>query len=236
MAVPLVLVHSPLVGPATWEAVAGVLREHEHEVLVPDLTGSLTDGPPYWSRQVDAITDTAAGQEVILVGHSGAGPLLAAAGAAVDRAAAYVFVDAALPHPEQSWIDTAPPELAEQMRSMARDGWLPPWSDWWGANGLAEMLPGSGVRERFAAGCPRLPIAMFEEVQSPAPGWPDAPCGYLRLSEPYQEPATRARELGWPVVELASHHLAVLTDPELVVARVLDLLGSFKRQPPRNAS
>ncbi len=186
MPVPLVLVHSPLVGPATWEAVASVLREREHEVLVPDLTGSVTDGPPYWSRQVDAITNTAADQQVILVGHSGAGPLLAPAGEVLDRAAVYVFVDAGLPSPEQSWIDTAPPELADQMRAMATDGWLPPWSEWWGADGLAEMLPDPAVRERFAAGCPRLPIAMFEEAQPPAPRWPDAPCGYLRLSEAYQ--------------------------------------------------
>ena len=77
---------------------------------------------------------------------------------------------------------------------------------------------------------------MFEEVQPPASGWPDASCGYLRLSELYQEPATRARELGWPVTELASHHLAVLTDPELVAARVLDLLRQLQQEPPRNVS
>jgi hypothetical protein len=43
MTLPLVLVHSPLVGPATWAAAAGALRERGHEVLVPDLTATLTD-------------------------------------------------------------------------------------------------------------------------------------------------------------------------------------------------
>jgi hypothetical protein len=128
------------------------------------------------------------------------------------------------------------PELADQMRAMAKDGWLPRWSDWWGADALEEMLPEPGVRERFAAGCPQSPIAMFEEVQPPAPGWPDARCGYPRLSEHYQAPATRARELGWPVTELASHHLAVLTDPELVVARVLDLLRPLRQEPAHDVS
>lgn len=98
---------------------------------------------------------------------------------------------------------------------------------------MAEMLPDPGVRERFAAGCHRLPIAMFEEAQPPAPDWPDAPGGYLRLSEAYLEPAARAKALGWPVIELASHHLSVLTDPELVVGPLLDLVRQLQRDPPQ---
>ncbi|HXW45739.1 MAG TPA: hypothetical protein VEL03_13180, partial [Streptosporangiaceae bacterium] len=49
--------------------------------------------------------------------------------------------------------------------------------------------------------------------------------GYLRLSEGYAQEAGKARALGWPVTELASHHLAPFTDPELVAGSVLDLLG-----------
>jgi hypothetical protein len=228
MPVPLLLVHSPLVGPATWDVLAGTLRERGHEVLIPDLTGSLTAGPPYWSKQVDAIAGSAVGQQVILVGHSGAGPLLAAAGGALDQVEGYVFVDAGLPFPGQSWLETAPPELAAQLGSMAEDGWLPPWSEWWGTDSLAELLPDPGVRKRFTAGCPRLPMAMFEEVQPAAPSWPDAPCAYLRLSEVYQEAADRAKALGWPVAQLASHHLAVLTDPDLVVGPLLDLVRRLR--------
>jgi hypothetical protein len=235
MAVPLMLVHSPLVGPATWDAVAGPVQQRGYEVLIPDLTGTVADGPPYWSRQVAAITGSAAGQHVILVGHSGAGPLLAAAGKALDQTEGYVFVDAGLPSPGQSWLQTAPPELAEQVRAMAQGGWLPPWSQWWGAGAMAELLPDPRVREHFAAGCPRLPLAMFEEIHPLAPGWPDAPCGYLRLSEAYQEPAERAKALGWPVTELLTHHLAMVTDPELVIGPLLDLVRQLKREPPPGA-
>lgn len=121
-------------------------------------------------------------------------------------------------------METAPPELAGQIRAMANDGWLPPWSEWWGTEGLADLLPDPVVRERFAADCPRLPVAMFEEIQPPAPGWPDAPCAYLRLSEAYQEPAEQAKALGWPVTQLAIHHLAMLTSPELVRDPLLELL------------
>ena len=72
---------------------------------------------------------------------------------------------------------------------------------------------------------------MFTEVQPPAPQWPDAPAAYLRLSEAYQDHAAQARERGWPVTELASHHLAPLNDSGLVAASLRDLLGQLQPQP-----
>jgi hypothetical protein len=66
---------------------------------------------------------------------------------------------------------------------------------------------------------------MFEEVHPPAPRWPAAPGAYLRLSEGYEGEAARARELGWPVAELISHHLALLTDPGPVAASLRELIG-----------
>jgi pimeloyl-ACP methyl ester carboxylesterase len=231
MTVVFVLVHSPLVGPLTWDALAASLRAGGHRVSVPDLRSSLTDGPPYWSRQVAAIVDNADKDRVILVGHSGAGPLLPAIGKALERVAGYVFIDAGLPFPGRSWLEQAPPELAEQLRAMARDGWLPPWSEWWGAAGLAELLPDADVREHFSAGCPRLPMAMFEEAQPLVSGWPDAPCAYLRLSEAYQGQAERGKAHGWPTIDLSSHHLAVLTDPDLVLEALLDLVRRIQQGP-----
>ncbi len=223
------LVHSPLVGPTTWEAVACELRRRGHEVLVPELTGSLTGGPPYFPKQVHTITRSAAGRQVVLVGHSGAGSLLAPAGVALGGVAGYMFVDAGLPSPGQSWLQTARAELGEQLRTMATDGWLPPWPSWWGEDGLADLLRDPAVRERFASDCSRLPVAMFAELEPPAPGWPDAPCAYLRLSEAYSEPAERAKVLGWPVTDLASHHLAMLSDPGQVADSLLDLVRQLRR-------
>ncbi len=57
------------------------------------------------------------------------------------------------------------------------------------------------------------------------PHWPDAPRAYLQLSEAYQDPAARARELGWPVTRQLSHHLALLTEPGRVAESVHGLLG-----------
>ena len=140
----------------------------------------------------------------------------------------YIFVDAGLPTPGRAWMETVPADLAAQLREMAgADGWLPPWSRWSGRRGLGQLLPDPAMRRRFDGDCPRLPLAMFEEVHPAAPGWPDAPGAYLRLSEAYDEEAARARDLGWPVTELSSHHLALLTDPGMVAAALRGLIDGL---------
>jgi len=222
----LVLVHSPLVGPATWDLVAPLLAKQGYEVRVPDLTGALAAGEPYCSRQAGLVAGSAmtgSATPAVLIGHSGAGALLAPAARRVRQLAGYVFVDAGLPIPGHTPMSTMPPDLADQLKQLAdRDGWLPPWPQWWGADGLAELITDAEVRREFEAGCPRLPLAMFDEVQPE--GEVEAPAAYLRLSEAYDGPAARARELLWPLTELDSHHLAPLTEPDLVADALLDLL------------
>ncbi len=164
--------------------------------------------------------------------HSGAGSLLAAAGAIIEQVRGYIFVDAGLPIPGQTWMETVPPGLAAQLRQMAdAQGWLPPWPQWWGDEALAELIPDPEVRRHSAAGCPRLPLAMFEEVHPPAPQRPDAPAAYLQLTQAYGDQAAKARELGWPVTQRVSHHLAPLTDPGLVTESLRELLGQLRQKP-----
>lgn len=232
----LVLVHSPLIGPATWDALVPALREHGFDTVVPDLTGALTAGPPYWPKQVDAVAKAVPGRSAALVGHSGAGPLLPAMGDRLHDAAGgvggYVYVDAGLPQPGVSWLESVPAELANHLRSMESEGWLPPWPQWWEPAELRGMLPDAGVREHFTAACPALPLAMFEEAGPPSAEWPSRPSAYLRLSEAYEQPAEQARGLGWPVVELPSHHLGVLTDPHVVADAVAALVARLGASGP----
>jgi pimeloyl-ACP methyl ester carboxylesterase len=211
--------------------VAVELARAGHELDVVDLTGTVSSGPPYCLRQARVIARSASGQPAILIGHSRAGPLLAAAGALIgEDVGGYIFVDARLPSPGQAWMDTMPPDLAAQVREMAgAKGWLPPWPLWWGDEALAELLPDPAVRQSFIAGCPRLPLAMFEEIHPPAPHWPDAPAAYLQLSEAYEHEAARVRERGWPVAELMSHHLAMLTEPGRVAGSLHDLIAQLPR-------
>lgn len=235
MSIRLVLVHSPLVGPSTWDLVVPLLTEHGYEVRVPDLTGTLKAGEPYCSRQIGLITGSAlagSGTPVVLIGHSGAGPLLAAAARRVRQLAGFVFVDAGLPIPGRTQLSTMPPDLAEQLVQLAdQDGWLPPWPQWWGADGLAELIGDPDLRGQFEAQCPKLPLAMFEEIQPD--GDVEAPAAYLRLSEAYDGQAARARELLWPLTELDSHHLAAVTEPGRVTAALVDLLDRIGASAPR---
>jgi hypothetical protein len=225
----LVLVHSPLVGCRTWEPVADDLAADGYAVTVPDLAGAVAAGPPYHLRQAQVIADSAAGRPVILIGHSRAGPLLATAGTLLaENVQGYAFVDARLPAPGRSWMDTVRPGLAARLRDKADpQGRLPPWPQWWGEEELAALLPDPAVRKDFVAGSPRLPMAMLEEPHPPAPGWPNAPGGYLQLSEAYEDDAAAARRLGWPVRRQLSHHLGLLTEPGQVAREVRKLISQL---------
>lgn len=223
----LTLVHSPLVGPGTWEAFAATACDRGLHVVIPDLRPALSEGPPFAAREVEVVASSVEQRRTVLVGHSGAGPLLAAAGDACGGVDGYVFVDAGLPTPGKSWFETVPAELAAQVHGMACDGWLPPWSEWWGPEEMAKLLPDAQARKRFADECPRMPVAMFEEPLPPSPGWASRPGAFLRLSDAYDEPAGQAKALGWPVVELDGHHLSVVTAPELVIEAVLDLIAQL---------
>jgi hypothetical protein len=139
--------------------------------------------------------------------------------------AGYLFVDAALPHPGRSRLDAMPALFADQLRELARDGWLPAWPEWFGPEAMQELIPDSGLRAAFIAGCPPLPMALFEEPMPEAPGWPDAPCAYLRLSEAYDDAANDAEANAWPVARLGGHHLSMLTDPEPASMAITGLLA-----------
>ena len=217
----LVLLHSPLVGPLTWQPAATGLRAAGYHVAVPSLTGVVDTGPPYYHRLAGRVAETIRQAEptgaVVLIGHSGAGALLpAAAEASGTPLAAAVFVDAILPHPGVNWFQTAPPVLREQLRGMARDGQLPAWDQWFPPEAIAAELPDAALRARFVAELPRVPLAYFEEQAPEVERWPPPHCGYLQLSEAYKEVADEAERQGWPTLREPASHLAMLTQPEWV--------------------
>ena len=225
-----VLVHSPLVGPLTWSAVADALSRRGHTVVVPVLTtpddaaGSVLHHHAEQIRvAVEARTRTA---PVVLVGHSGAGPLLPAAGDNLtNEVAAYVFVDAGLPKDQATRLDDAPPAFADKIRGLAEDGRVPPWAEWWGDDVLAALLPDEAVRDAFAAELAPIPLRLFEErVRVPA-AFPDAPCGYLLLSAGYEDAASSAARLGWDVLALDAGHLHMLVEPHTVAVALEELAG-----------
>lgn len=217
---PLVLVHSPLVGPSCWEPTAAVLRRRGYDILTPSLVDALEQGPPYYpslAASVAAAVDRAGIVEpVVLVVHSGAGALVPAIGDSLAAGARLaVFVDAILPHPGRSWFDTAPGELRDHLRSLASNGRLPPWNGWFDTEEIAAELPEPAARDRFVTDLPRLPLAYFDEA-APATARLPPHHAYVRLSDGYTAEADQAEKAGWPVRHLGAGHLAVFTRPDTV--------------------
>jgi hypothetical protein len=117
--------------------VEGELSQRGFSVTVPTLTDDVGGGP-FWRQHAESVAETvAAAPEVstlILVAHSGAGPLLPAIqqiGAL--PVSAYAFVDAGIPRDGASRLDLLDgedPESAKQLRELLAAGRrFPEWTD-----------------------------------------------------------------------------------------------------------
>jgi pimeloyl-ACP methyl ester carboxylesterase len=226
----VVLVHSPLVGPFTWSLVAQHLQADVGcDVLVPTLSDSGQMPPPYWQQHAASVQRALAPipheRPLALVGHSGAGPLLPAlARAAGHPVTTYLFVDAGLPHPGHSHLDemeASIPAFAHELRmQLAAGERYPNWSD----EDLREDLPDGDARQRMLAELQPRPLSFFEEVMPDVPEWPDAPSGYLLLSQGYRPVLEQAQAAGWPSRTFHAGHFHMLVDPAAVAAALIELL------------
>lgn len=223
-----VLVHSPFLGPASLRPLADALGAHGHPTVLLDLRPSVV-APPVHQILVgvfaDVLDDASVSGPIVLAGHSGAGPLLPAfADALEESVAGLLFVDAGLPTPGRSWRDLAPAELYTNLRDRSRDGLLPHWQRWFTPDPLA-VVTDPVLRAEIAEEAPEVPLAFLKEAR-PDVEWP-GPSGYLALSPAYTDELESARSLGWPTIELDSHHLAPTTDPEPVASAMLRLLAEM---------
>ena len=176
--------------------------------------------------RIAAALGLAAGPSVIVV-HSGAGSLVPAiADAAPGLVAQVIFVDAILPHPGRSWLETAPAPLAERLRKLARDGVLPPWNQWFDADPTVALISDAGMRATFLADLPRLPLAVFSAPAPDLTAWQAVPCAYLQLSGAYEAETREAERRGWRVRREAMHHLAMVTEPDELAAILIELAGT----------
>ncbi len=224
-----VLVHSPSVGPRTWQPVAEVLRGVGWDAIVPSLRHIAEGAPPFWPHVADAVAQAVVGLDegrpVILALHSNAGIFAPVITTGLGRAVAgCMFVDASLPA-RSGETPVAPPELLPFLRSKSSDGVLPPWTYWWDESDVAPMFPDEATRQAVTAEQPRLPLAYYEERVPVPPGSDDRPCAYVLFGPPYDETAAAARARGWPVEHLPGKHLHMIVDP-VGVARLLTTLAN----------
>jgi hypothetical protein len=230
-----ILVHSPLVGPATWATLIPALRSRGFTVAAPDL--SIRDGAergPFWKRHAEeaatAIAAQPSGVRPVVVGHSGAGPLLPAIRDLGGRAvAAYIFVDAGLPdgRSPRKGAGAFAKRLAERQAGGHR---FPEWTD----AVLRDVIPDPELRRALLAELRPQPPAFWDEIVPVFAGWPDAPCGYLRFvpNPSYDEAAAEARARGWAYREMAGGHFEMLVDPGAVADALISLAGELHATVP----
>jgi hypothetical protein len=184
------------------------------------------DSPePYWRQHARSVAESCleapTDQELILVAHSGAGPLLPAIRETLGRrVAAYVFVDAGLPTDGVARLDQG--GFGTYVRELyARGERFPNWTD----AELRDVVPDPRARRAVLAELRPQPLAFWEEIIPVFPGWPDAPCGYLQFSAAYEQPGAEARRRGWAYRKMPAGHFHMLVDPAAVTTILLELLG-----------
>ncbi|MDQ3402339.1 MAG: hypothetical protein M3548_02955, partial [Actinomycetota bacterium] len=214
-AVTTVLVHSPFLGPASMRPLADALAALGHPAVLLDLRPSVVASPVHQrliGSFADAMSEAATVGPVVLVGHSGAGPLLPAfASELEDVVRGLVYLDAGLPTPGQSWRDTVPAEMYRHFTTVSRDGLLPRWQLWFDEDPLPTLAPDDALRAEIADETPEVALAFLKEAR-PSVEW-SGPSGYVALSPAYARELADATALDWPARSLDSHHLATATDP-----------------------
>jgi len=221
----IVLIHSPLVGAFTWSRVAQSLRAGGLNVLAPALTDRGGTPPPYWQQHAACVREALAPfppkRPLVLVGHSGAGPLLPAIGRASGHPIrGNLFVDAGLPHPGESQMEESA-WLAQELRRLFAGGErFPNWKE----EDLLDELPDEGSRRRVLSEMQPRALDYFAEVQPEIPGWTETPGAYLLFTEGYRPYLDQAQRAGWPTRELPAGHFHMLVDPASVAASLSALI------------
>lgn len=222
----LILLHSPLIGPSAWLAVAAEAHERGFDIQLPVIPELTLIPQPYYpvigkgvARQINGTGPAA------LVVHSSAGGLAPSIVAAADgMIEQVVFADAILPHPGRSWFDTTGEAFAAALRATAVNGLVPRWEEWFPPGSIAGMIENDTARAVFQDELKPTPLAYLEEVAPDLDLPEDVAWSYLRLSRAYENEAAHARSLGRPTLREDLSHLAMFTHPEEVMSAISNLV------------
>lgn len=230
-----VLVHGAYHGGWCWRWVSARLEAQGHEVFAPSLTG-LGERAHLSSPDVDLDTHIAdivnlldwwELEDVVLVGHSYAGMVIAgAADQRPDRFGALVFVDAVIPEDGKSVIDMQSPGRAELLAQSVAD------NDGWRLPKMSAELYGVEDADKAAwvnAKCVDQPWATFTQPLSLSGDWLSVPRKlYIRCTETpldYMD-AFAERAAGddnWDLMQLETGHDCMVTEPERQAAMLMTL-------------
>jgi len=229
-----VLVHGAWHGGWCWKKVAPLLRAAGHDIFTPTLTGlgervHLLTPAVGLDTHIQDIVNLLVYEdlrEVVLVGHSYGGMVVSGvAEQATERLAHLVYLDAFVPWEGQSLLDLMGATQAATVRERAAragDGWgVPPLP--LELFGVTEAVDLAWAGARLG----RQPLRTFEQPLPLTGAAAALPRTYLHCTAwvGFTESADRARrEPGWRVHELATGHDAMITAPQALADRLLDVV------------
>jgi len=215
----VVLVHGGFVDGSGWQGVYEHLKKDGHSVsVVQNPTLSLADDVAVTTRAIDA-----AGEAVILVGHSYCGVVVTEAGTH-PKVAALVYIAAFAPDKGESvntLIADPPPGAPVPPILPPQDGFLFLDRDKFHASFAADL---SAEQAGFMADSqvPWGVDALGGTIREPA--WRSKPSWYLIATEDRMIPPPAQREMsaraGSTVVEVAGSHSIYVSKPEAVAALI----------------
>jgi hypothetical protein len=206
------------------------MRQRGLDVHVPTLDDSPSSRDPFWKQHADSVSqsikDAPVEAALILVAHSGAGPLLPAIRQSIPNpVAAYVLVDAGLPQDGATRLDLMSSEdpawAAQFQQDLERGERFPNWS----LSDLQEVIPDERQRMQMVTELHPRGLDFFREPIPVFEGWPDAPCIYIQFSPLYQKPAAQARQKGWLTEDLKAGHFHMLVDPAAVTDKIIETVN-----------
>jgi hypothetical protein len=222
-----VLIHSPLVGPLTWQLVQREMGKRGIEAITPTLVDHPNSTQPYWRQHAESVAGDLdhipPERSLVLVAHSGAGPLLPIIRKSMHHSiSAYIFVDAGIPRDNLSRMDLMRLEdgqWAEQFHQTLLQGErFPVWTE----EDLREVIPDDTLRRKMVTEINPRALPFFIEPIPVFDGWPDAPCAYIKFSASYDWDFEQARQADWAVREINAGHFHMLVGPVAVTNMIVE--------------
>ena len=226
-----VLVHGAWCGGWYWRRVLPLLSAKGHRVASVTLTG-LGDKAHLLSADIDLdthVTDISAFLEmedlsdVVLVGHSYGGIVIAgAAERCADRIRRLVYIDSPVPSHGQSLFDLNSDAYRAQLEKDARkygDGYKISFPASLDLIGISDPADVEWVRPRLVP----HPIATMRQPVEASEKLPTIPATYILCTQfGFHDTAAKCKQKGWPVLEIESGHMPMVTKP----GKLADLLLS----------
>lgn len=233
------LIHGGWHGGWCWDLVRPLLEAQGHTVRTPTLpglaerAGELTRETDLETHIVDVVGRIAADEasRVALVGHSYAGMVVTGvADRLPGRIGCLIYLDAAVPNDGQSCYDVLPTPRREYLTRLADsggDGWKipPPPPE---SFGVTDPELADWARARLT---PQPTAALTERIrltgkEADVPRRTYIHCTQGSVVASFAPFAARfGRNPAWDVIEIATGHDAMLTEPDLVAGLIDGIVG-----------